>query len=93
MSESEVQTLRTELQGLEKRLTERFDNVEKDLDEVKKRLKAIEKEIHSYGNGKLGISIRPDRLENLRKLLAWAIPLLTALLIVFVGYYITLLEK
>ena len=29
MSESEVQTLRTEFQGLEKRLTERFDQTEK----------------------------------------------------------------
>ena len=71
----------------------RFDAVKEDLTEVKDRLKAIEKEIHSSGNGKPGISIRLDRLENLRKWLAWVIPLLTALLVVFFNHYFSLLEK
>ena len=39
MSESEVQTLMAEFSGLEKLLTERFDNIEKDFADVKDRLK------------------------------------------------------
>lgn len=40
MSESEVQVLRNEFQGLEKLLTERFDNIKKDFSDVKDRLKS-----------------------------------------------------
>lgn len=75
------------------RIDERFDNIKEDFAEVNKRLDAIEKELHGTGNGKPGISIRLDHLESLRKWLAWVIPLLTALLVVFFNHYFSLLEK
>ena len=64
MSGSEVQTLRTEFQGLEKRLTDRFD---REIGDVKKRLDKIEDDIGGLGNGKTGIGVRLDRLENSQK--------------------------
>ena len=54
MSESEVQVLRADFQGLEKRLAERFD---REIGDVKKRLDKIEDDIGGLGNGKTGIGI------------------------------------
>ena len=45
----------------------KFQSVKNDLDDVKNRLKKIEKEIHDLGNGKQGIAYRLDRLENSQK--------------------------
>ena len=93
MSESEVNVLKVFLEERFARFDERFDNIKEDFDKVNRRLDAIEKELHGTGNGKPGISIRLDRLENFRKWIAWAIPLLTALLIVFFNHYFSLLGK
>ena len=99
ISESDIQKLRTEFQGLEKRLTDRFD---REMDDVKKRLDKIEDDIGSLSNGKPGIGVRLDRLENSQEskknLVFWIIiPLPTVLLGsflgAFLGHYFSLLEK
>ena len=85
MSESEVQVLRADFQGLEKRLAERFD---REIGDVKKRLDKIEDDIGGLGNGKTGIEIRLDRLEKAQEgakeskknWASWIIPLAAALL-------------
>ena len=94
MNESEVQVLRAEFQGFEKRVFERFDRVDKDFAEVKERLKAIENELHGSGNGKTGVIIRLDRLEKLKNwvLIVEAI-VATALLGGFFAHYFELLGK
>ena len=93
MSESEVNVLKVFLEERFARFDERFDNIKEGFAKVNKRLDAIEKELHGTGNEKPVLSIRLDRLENLRKWVAWAIPLLTALLVVFFNHYFSLLEK
>ena len=94
MNESEVQVLRAEFQGFEKRLIERFDRVDKDFAEVKERLKAIENELHGSGNGKTGVVIRLDRLEKLKNwVLIVAAIVATALLGGFFAHYFELLGK
>ena len=94
VSENDVQILKTEFQGLEKRLIEWFDRVDKDIAEVKDRLKAIEKELHGPGNGKPGISIRLDRLEKAKHAALWIIrALTTALVIGLITHYFSLIEK
>ena len=98
MSESEFQTLWDEIQRTEKRLIDQFD---KDIGGVQKRLDKIEKEIHALGNGKTGIGVRLDRLENSQKSkknwASWIIPSVTAVLGAVLGaffvHYFSLLEK
>ena len=71
MSESVVNVLKIFLEERFARVDERFDNIKEDFAKVNKRLDAIERELHGAGNGKPGVSIRLDRLESLRKWLAW----------------------
>ena len=94
MNESEVQVLRAEFQGFEKRVFERFDRVDKDFAEVKERLKAIENELHGSGNGKTGVVIRLDRLEKAKRAVFWVIGFLaTAFLAGLIAHYFSLIEK
>ena len=51
MSESKVQILRTEFQGSEKRLTDRFDQTEKHVDEKFKQMLDQLKEMKSLSKG------------------------------------------
>lgn len=69
MSESEVQVLRSEFQGLEKRLIERLDRVDQDIAEVKGKLDKIDDDIR--GNGRVGINVRLDRLEKVKHTALW----------------------
>ena len=51
MSESDIQKLRTGFQGLEKRLTDRFDQTEKHVDEKFKQMLDQLKEMKSLSKG------------------------------------------
>ena len=94
MNESEVQVLRAEFQGFEKRVFERFDRVDEDFAEVKGRLKAIENELHGSGNGKTGVVIRLDRLEKAKSVAFWVICLFaSALLAGGIAHYFSLIEQ
>ena len=78
MSDSEVQVLRTEFQGLEKRLTERFDQTEKHFDFQFKQIIKQLKEMNSRSkdldallrgkNGNPGMNGRLNHAEKMQKI-------------------------
>lgn len=78
-----------------------FQSIREDFNKVNKRLDKIEKDVSRLGNGKPGIGIRADCLENSQKSAkeskknwgVWIIPLATAFLDAFFGLYFSLLDK
>ena len=70
-------------------------SIKEDLIDIKVRLKKIEEDIHDLGNGKPGIGVRLDHLENSRIIAkeniknwaGWIIPILTALLGALLTHY------
>ena len=91
MNEPEAQKLRTEFQGVEKRLdgletrlNERLDQSEKQRDErfdkIEARLASIDESLKKLdedirGNGKDGLNVRIARLETIKNWVVWIIPL------------------
>ena len=105
MSESEVQTLRTEFPGLETRLTERFERTEKHVDGQFKQMLDQLKEMKSFskgtdkllrGNkGNIGMNDRWNHAEKLQKLFLGGRITLTGfftILAVFVAKYLDLVD-
>ena len=100
VSESEVQTLRAEFQGLKELLTDWFEQTEKHVDEQFKQIPDQLKEMKSLSKGtdellrgnkeNIGMNGRLNHAEKLQKIFLWVGGII---LTAFVAHYLGLIDQ